>query len=677
MKRRTFGKILNAALIRFQEIDGPSVDLPVAVSRRVLAAAANRFRPAVPLRASTVLRRASASFKARRAAARQILETPLFRRAVGDCLRRATRRFPGPVSVMTIGLPGTLNSAPAHPHHIGQRTRIGVHAMNMVRTAMLLAFMTALFMAIGFMIGGTGGMLIALVIAARNEPVFLLERRQDGAPDAPCRRGGRPARHRNITASSSSWPTRADPAHAQGLSDQERPAQRLCHRPQPRKTPPSAATTGLLHRLSHEEVAGVMAHELAHVKHRDNADHDDHRDARRRPSPCSPNFAFFFRGARNNPLGIVGVLAAMILAPLAAGLVQMAISRNPRIFRRPRRRRNLRQSDVAGLGAREDRRRRARRVVNEDAERNPATAHMVPSSIRCRASAWTDCFRPIRRLKTGSPRCVRWPPNGGQSGTPQPSSPSQQADPADSGPWGRNPGRPDAERALVLSRGRAASKTSRPSSDTAKPGLAARRAGDADPCGGRRSPDIPRRSARSGQRQSRFSRPARRRPGAGRGPSFWQHFRHLPVIEAFLGSLVDRPLPEGRPGRWFNVLATAAAQILYLDTPDRAAVDPRRRTGARRPAQPPLRTAGQCRAAPHEPRKANPGCRRSKPVRSMHRPGFAERLQTAYGEAADAILRAHATPRPARSDDQGRSARLGRTARWHAFAHRHRPPCRT
>jgi heat shock protein HtpX len=59
------------------------------------------------------------------------------------------------------------------------------------------------------------------------------------------------------------------------------------------------------------------------------ADHDDHRDPRRRASGCWRNFAFFFGGNRdnNNPLGVIGLLAAIILAPLAAMLVQMAISR--------------------------------------------------------------------------------------------------------------------------------------------------------------------------------------------------------------------------------------------------------------------------------------------------------------------------------------------------------------
>ena len=89
-----------------------------------------------------------------------------------------------------------------------------------------------------------------------------------------------------------------------------------------------AATTGLLQRLSHEEVAGVMAHELAHVQNRDTLTMTITATIAGAISMLG-NFAFFFGGNRdnNNPLGFIGVLVAMIVAPLAAMLVQMAISR--------------------------------------------------------------------------------------------------------------------------------------------------------------------------------------------------------------------------------------------------------------------------------------------------------------------------------------------------------------
>ena len=89
-----------------------------------------------------------------------------------------------------------------------------------------------------------------------------------------------------------------------------------------------AATTGLLERLSYEEVAGVMAHELAHVQNRDTLTMTITATLAGAISMLG-NFAFFFGGNRdnNNPLGFIGVLVAMIVAPLAAAIVQMAISR--------------------------------------------------------------------------------------------------------------------------------------------------------------------------------------------------------------------------------------------------------------------------------------------------------------------------------------------------------------
>ncbi len=213
-----------------------------------------------------------------------------------------------------------------------------------------------------------------------------------------------------------------------------------------------------------------------------------------------------------------------------------------------------------------------------------------------------------------------------------------------------------------MSRGRAASKTSRPSSDTAKPGLAARRAatrilaavvdrqtsldGLLDPVNGNRAfRDLP----AADQALTRAIVLAA--------------LRHLPVIEAFLGSLVDRPLPEGARAL-VHVLTTAAAQILYLDTPDRAAVD---------------LAVEQARGDPRNRRFAplvNAVLRRMSREKQTRLPQieagtlnapawFAERLQTAYGEAADAILRAHATPAPLdltiKADPRGWAERLGGT----------------
>jgi heat shock protein HtpX len=87
------------------------------------------------------------------------------------------------------------------------------------------------------------------------------------------------------------------------------------------------------------------------------------------------NFAFFFRGGRDNPLGVIGLLATVILAPLAAGIVQMAISRTreyeadrigAEICRQPMWLASALQKIAVMAG----------RIDMNTAERNPATAHM-------------------------------------------------------------------------------------------------------------------------------------------------------------------------------------------------------------------------------------------------------------------------------------------------------------
>src|SRR5262249_42030273 len=89
------------------------------------------------------------------------------------------------------------------------------------------------------------------------------------------------------------------------------------------------------------------------------------------------NFAFFFGGNRdnNNPLGFIGVLIAMIVAPLAAMVVQMAISRT-REYAADRGGAEISGAPLALASALAKIARTAERTPNTDAERNPATAHL-------------------------------------------------------------------------------------------------------------------------------------------------------------------------------------------------------------------------------------------------------------------------------------------------------------
>ena len=247
--------------------------------------------------------------------------------------------------------------------------------MNTLRTGMLLAGLTALFLAIGFMIGGEVGMAIALVIALGmnafaywNSDKLVL--RMYGAREAD----------------------RASAAGYYGIVEQlahnaELPMPRvyIIDNDQPNafatgRNPENAAvaaTTGLLKRLSSEEVAGVMAHELAHVKNRDTLTMTVTATIAGAIGMLA-NFGLFFGGmggGRNNPLGIVGVLLVAILAPMAAMLVQMAISR-AREYEADRVGAEICGQPLWLASALEKIQAGAARIDNRHAEANPATAHM-------------------------------------------------------------------------------------------------------------------------------------------------------------------------------------------------------------------------------------------------------------------------------------------------------------
>jgi len=126
-----------------------------------------------------------------------------------------------------------------------------------------------------------------------------------------------------------------------------------------------AVTRGLINNMSRNEVAGVVAHELAHIKNRDTLTMTITATLAGAVSMLA-NFAMFFGGGRDRPMGIIGTLAMMILAPMAAGMVQMAISR----VREYEADAEWLASALARLG------RLSARIDNIAAERNPATAHM-------------------------------------------------------------------------------------------------------------------------------------------------------------------------------------------------------------------------------------------------------------------------------------------------------------
>ena len=246
---------------------------------------------------------------------------------------------------------------------------------NLLKTAVLMAAITALFMTIGRLLGGQQGMVLALVVAlgmnvfsywfsdklvlrmynaqevdAQSSPQFyrmvqeLAERAQLPMPrvylineDAP-----------------NAFATGRNPSHAA-----------------------VAATTGILRTLSERELRGVMAHELAHVKHRDILISTISATMAGAISMLA-NFAMFFGGRDNegrsvNP--IVSILV-MILAPIAAGLIQMAISR-AREFEADRGGAEISGDPQALATALQKIHRVAQGLPLETAERHPETAQMM------------------------------------------------------------------------------------------------------------------------------------------------------------------------------------------------------------------------------------------------------------------------------------------------------------
>src|SRR5262245_6713831 len=245
--------------------------------------------------------------------------------------------------------------------------------MSYFKTAILLAGLTGLFMGVGYLIGGASGAMIALVIAAAtnlftywNSDRMVLS--MYGAHEV------------NRTSAPELVALVAELAGRAGLP---MPRVFVMDQPQPNafatgRNPENAAvavTTGLMHQLSREELAGVIAHELAHIKHHDTLLMTITATIAGAISMLA-QFGMFFSGNRNNNgPGIVGSILMMILAPLGAMLVQMAISRT----------REYAADDLGGrivgaplwLGSALMTIEGAwHQVPNYEAERNPATAHM-------------------------------------------------------------------------------------------------------------------------------------------------------------------------------------------------------------------------------------------------------------------------------------------------------------
>ena len=249
--------------------------------------------------------------------------------------------------------------------------------MNYAKTGLLLAVLTGILVAMGGLVGGATGAVIAFAVALAMNLFSLwqsdkLVLRMYGAEEVTEQSGGQYyAIVRDLVA----------------RAQLPMPRVYIMNNPQPNafatgRSPQNAAvcaSTGLLEMLSPEEVAGVMAHELAHVKNYDTLTMAVAATIGGAISMLAQylQFGALFGGNRENSSGIgwIGALVAMIVAPMAAMLVQMAVSRS-REYQADRLGGMIVGNPMWLASALRKIEHYARGIRNEPAEAAPATAHL-------------------------------------------------------------------------------------------------------------------------------------------------------------------------------------------------------------------------------------------------------------------------------------------------------------
>jgi len=311
--------------------------------------------------------------------------------------------------------------------------------MSYFRTAILLAALTALFMGVGYLIGGQAGMVVALLVAAamnlfaywnsdkmvlsmygaravdeRSAPeLYGLVRQLAGAAGIPM-----PRVYVMENPQPNAFATGRNPEHGA-----------------------VAVTTGLLNTVNREELAGVLAHERGHIKNRDTLLMTITATVAGAISMLA-NFGFYFGGRSNNSgnMGFIGTLLLLVLGPLAAGLVQMAISRT-REYEADRAGAEISRQPLSLASALQKIAGAAQHIPNMPAERNPASAHLFivnPLS----GARMDNLFSTHPNVENRVARLQEMAHEMGESGIPA-SSGSVESGPwtaprrvGDRGPWG-------------------------------------------------------------------------------------------------------------------------------------------------------------------------------------------------------------------------------------------------
>lgn len=315
--------------------------------------------------------------------------------------------------------------------------------LNFAKTAMLLALLTAIFVAIGGLAGGKTGMVIAFVVALGMNAFSLWKSDKMVL-----------AMHEAEEVDERSAPEYygivRDLAARAGLP---MPRVYVLHSAQPNafatgRNPQNAAvaaSTGLLESLSREEVAGVIAHELAHIKNRDTLIMTVAATIGGAISMLAQYLQFntMFGGNRNNGGGAASMItsiAAMLLAPMAAMLVQMAISRS-REYQADRLGGQICGNPLWLASALHKINDYAQQIENPTAEAAPATAHIFiinPLSGHGMDSLFSTHPNTDNRIAELEALAQEMRVTDYQSSA-APSAPSRGPSSASGGPWSPSP----------------------------------------------------------------------------------------------------------------------------------------------------------------------------------------------------------------------------------------------
>jgi heat shock protein HtpX len=250
---------------------------------------------------------------------------------------------------------------------------------NWLKTTILMAAIVALFGVVGAALGGAGGMLIALIFAAAmnvyaywfsDKAVLKMYGAEEVTADN--------VRFRNYYQMVKSLAENAQLPMPKVYVINETQPNAFATGRNPENAA-VAATIGIMQILSERELRGVMAHELAHVKNRDTLISTISATVAGAIASIA-QFGMLFGGGRDdngerNVNPVLGILV-MLLAPLAASLIQMAISRS-REFEADRGGAEISRDPTALASALEKIHKYAHQIPNETAEAHPETGQMM------------------------------------------------------------------------------------------------------------------------------------------------------------------------------------------------------------------------------------------------------------------------------------------------------------